>query len=468
MNILRRMFKKDSLDNYLKGDANLTKVLGAKDLLSLGIGAVIGTGIFILPGTVAATKAGPAIVISFILAAAICALAAMAYAELASAMPVAGSAYTYGNLLYGEVVGWILGWALILEYLLAVAAIATGWSAYFGYLVKPLFVIPKAISGSYDPSNGTYINLVAVIILLLVGWLSTKGKETSGIVQRFMVILKVAIILLFIIVGLFYVKSTNYMPLIPKEVNGAFGVKGIFAGAATVFFAFLGFDAVSSSAAEVKNPKKNMAIGIIGTLIIAAVLYALVGFVLTGMVSYTKLNVADPVAYALDSVGQRGIAYVITIGALAGMFTSLMAMVFAGSRLLYAMGRDNLLPPFLGEIDSKNGLPKNALVVVTIIVAILAGLLPLGRLTELVNLGTLLAFVFVSFGVILLRKNKTIKNDGYKMPLVPILPILSAMFSIYMIGKLQIETIIAGGIWFIIGLLIYLVYGMRHSRLNDK
>ncbi|CAH0416727.1 amino acid permease [Periweissella fabaria] len=468
MSIIQRMFKKDSLENYLNEDMHLTKVLGAKDLLSMGIGAVIGTGIFILPGTVAATTAGPAIVFSFIIAAIICALAAMAYAELASAMPVAGSAYAYGNLLYGEVIGWVLGWALILEYLLAVAAIATGWSAYFSYFVKPLFQIPTAIAGSFDPSHGSYLNVVAILILIFVGWLLTKGKQTSSAVQRLMVLLKIAIIVLFIVVGFFYIKADNYSPIIPPRAHGAFGIQGVFAGAASVFFAFLGFDAVSSSAAETKNVKRNMPIGIIGTLIVAAILYALVGFVLTGMVHYTHLNVSDPVAFALERVGQRGIAYLLTIGALAGMFTSLMAMVFAGSRLLYAMGRDRLLPPFLGEIDEKNGLPKKALIVVVIIVSIMAGLVPLGQLAELVNMGTLLAFIFVSLGVILLRKNKTIKNDGYKMPLVPVLPIASALVSLYLMTTLQKTTLIAGGIWFVIGILIYLGYGMRRSHLNDK
>lgn len=468
MSIIQRMFKKDSLENYLKGDQHLTKILGAKDLLSMGIGAVIGTGIFILPGTVAATTAGPAIVISFLLAAIICGLAAMAYAELASAMPVAGSAYAYGTLLYGEVIGWVLGWALILEYLLAVAAIATGWSAYFGFFIKPFFTIPTAIAGPFDPSHGTYFNLVAVLILLVVGWLLTKGKHTSSTVQFLMVLLKIAIIVLFIVVGIFYIKTANYTPLVPPRLHGSFGIQGVFTGAAMVFFAFLGFDAVSSSAAEVKNPKRNMAIGIIGTLVIAAVLYALVSFVLTGMVHYTKLNVSDPVAFALDSVGQRGVAYLLTIGALVGMFTSLMAMVFAGSRLLYAMGRDHLLPPFLGQVDKKNGLPKKALGVVTIVVIILAGLVPLGQLAELVNMGTLLAFIFVSFGVLLLRKNTTIKNEGYKMPWVPVLPIISALFSIYLITTLQKVTLIVGAIWFVIGLIIYIGYGMRYSRLNDR
>lgn len=468
MGIMQRMFKKDSLESYLKDDLKLTKTLGAKDLLTMGIGAVIGTGIFILPGTVAATTTGPAIFLSFILAAFICAMVAMAYAELASAMPVAGSAYAYGSLLYGEVIGWILGWALILEYLLAIAAIATGWSAYFAFFIKPLFKLPMAISGPLDPSHGTYFNLVAVLILLIVGWLLTKGKQTSGTVQFLMVLLKIAIIVLFIVVGFFYIKSSNYMPLVPPRIHGAFGVQGIFTGAAMVFFAFLGFDVVSSSAAEVKNPKRNMAVGIIGTLIIAALLYALVSFVLTGMVPYTKLNVSDPVAFALDSVGQRGVAYLLTIGALVGMFTSLMAMVFAGSRLLYAMGRDHLLPPFLGEIDKDKGIPKQALIIVTIIVALLAGLVPLGQLAELVNMGTLLAFVFVSFGVILLRKNKTIKNEGYKMPLVPVLPIVSSLVSIYLITMLQKTTLIVGAIWFVVGLIIYIVYGMRHSRLNEK
>lgn len=467
MSFWQRVLQKDSVEHYIQGDQKLTPFLDGKDLVLMGVGAVIGTGIFIIPGTVSATTTGPAIVISFFLAAALCSLAGMAYSELTSAMPVAGSAYTYGHILYGEGIGWLLGWVLVLEYILAIAAVATGWSAYFSFFVKPFFTMPTAINGAFDPGHGSFINLPAVVIILLVGWLMLRGKQVSRRVQDIMVLMKIGIILLFIVVGFFYIKSANYTPFIPPRAHGAFGVQGIFAGTALVFYSFLGFDSISSSAAEVKNVKRNMPIGIFGTLAVVVILFSLVGFVLNGMVNYTHLNISDPIAYALNLVGQPVVAYMITIGALVGMFTSLTAMTFAGSRLIYAMGRDCLLPPALGKVDDKTGLPKNALITVVICIAAVARVVPLGELTSLVNIGTLLAFVFVSGGIILLRRNKKIVNNGYKMPLVPLLPIISAGFSIYLITQLQKTTLIASAIWFVIGIIVYLLYGIKHSRMND-
>lgn len=265
MQLWQRMFKKESLTAYLKSDEHFAKTLTAKDLIGLGIGAVIGTGIFILPGTVAATTAGPGVVFSFIIAAIVSGLVAMAYSETASAMPVAGSAYSYGNVIFGEVVGWVLGWALILEYALGVAAVSTGWSAYFANLIAPVFKLPTALSGAYNPAQGTYVNLVAVIIVLLIGLMLRGGMKESKRIQNAMVLLKVAIIIIFIVVGFFFIKSSNLMPMIPARLHGAFGVQGVLAGTSMVFFAFLGFDALSASAAEVKNPKRDMPIGIIGT-----------------------------------------------------------------------------------------------------------------------------------------------------------------------------------------------------------
>lgn len=275
--------------------------MNAKDLVMLGVGAVIGTGIFILPGTVAALYSGPAIVISFILATIVCTFAAMCYAEFSSALPIAGSAYSYGNIVFGEVIGWVLGWALILEYMLAVASVSTGWSAYFLSFIKGFGIsVPKALTGPFDPAHGTYINIFAIIIVLLIGLIISRGAKTSIMVNNIIVVVKIAIIFLFLAVGLFYVKPTNWVPFMP------FGVKGIMTGASLVFFAYLGFDVVSASAAEVKNAKKNMPIGIIGTLLICTILYILVAAVLTGMTSYTKLNVSDPVSFALHLVNQTG------------------------------------------------------------------------------------------------------------------------------------------------------------------
>ena len=466
MGMWQRMFKKESLDIYMSSDENFEKTLNAKDLMALGIGAVIGSGIFVLPGTVAATTTGPAIIFSFILAALVSSLVAMAYSEMSTAMPVAGSAYSYGNVIFGEVIGWVLGWALILEYMLSVSAVSTGWSAYFANLMSPLVKIPTALSGAFDPAHGTYINIVAVVIVLLIGLLLRGGMRQSKRVENAMVVLKLVIILAFIVIGFFFIKSSNYHPLIPERINGAFGWQGVITGTSMVFFAFLGFDALSSSAAEVKNPKRNMPIGIIGTLIVAAVLYGVMGLVLTGMVHYSKLNVADPAAFALQQVGQNWASLIITIGALIGMATMMYTMTYAASRLIYAVGRDGLLPGGVGKVN-KHGNPNRALAVATIVIAIFSGLVPLDKLVDLVNVGTLLAFIVVSIGILPLRHRKDVNHDGYKMPGYPVMPIISAMLSGFLITQLHVETLIAAGIWFIIGIVLYMTYGIRHSRMNN-
>ena len=465
MSLGSRIFQREKLDRYLETDKKFIKTMSAVDLISLGIGAVIGTGIFILPGTVAATKAGPGIILSFIVAAIVCSTSAMCYAEFASALPVAGSAYSYGNLVFGEVIGWVLGWALILEYVLAVAAVSSAWGAYFQSFLKGFHInFPTAISGPFNPAGGTYGNVIAIIIVLLISWMLSYGMRSSTLVNNTIVFVKIGIILLFIVVGLFYVKPSNWHPFLPYGWIGGHG--GVFGGAAAVFFAYLGFDAVSSSAAEVKDPKKNMPIGIIGTLIVATVLYVGVSIVLTGMVSYTKLDVADPVAFALQFVQLNWVAGIISIGALAGMFTMMVTMIYSSSRLIYSIGRDGLLPQFLGKLD-KRGNPRNSLTIVTVIIAIMGGFVPLDQLTNLVNIGTLIAFLFVSYGIIPLRHNKEIQNNhGYQVPFYPVLPIVSVLLCLFMLSQLQAETWIASGIWFAIGLVIYFSYGMWHSKIN--
>ncbi|AEV95680.1 APC family permease [Pediococcus claussenii] len=461
MNLKQTIFRKEPFENYLATDQRFEKTMSAKDLLALGIGAVIGTGIFILPGTVAALKAGPSIILSFVIAAIVCALAGMCYAEFASSLPVAGSAYSYGNIVFGEMIGWIMGWALILEYVLAVAAVSTGWSAYFTSFLHGFGLnIPKVISGPFDPAHGTYINLVAILIVIAIAILLSRGFQSSIRINNIMVVIKLAIIVIFIITGLFYIKPSNWQPFFP------YGVHGTFAGASTVFFAYLGFDVVSSSAAEVKNPSKNMSIGIIGTLIIATFFYILVSIVLTGMVSYTKLNVADPVAFALNLVHQNWVAGLLSLGAIAGMTTMMIAMIYSSSRLVYATGRDGLLPKQLGKLTGAHYYPKNSMIAVTVIIAILGGLIPLDQLTNLVNIGTLLAFTLVSFGIIPLRKRTDIPNNGFKVPGYPYIPIISGLACIYLITTLSPITWIGSLIWFGIGLIIYFSYGIHHSHLN--
>jgi APA family basic amino acid/polyamine antiporter len=458
------IFRKESLDRYLGADKLFVKTMNARDLMAIGIGTVIGTGIFILPGTIAAKQAGPGVSLSFLLSAIVCAFAAMCYAEFASALPVAGSAYSYGNVVFGEFFGWLLGWALILEYMLAVASVSTGWAAYFNSFIESFGLkIPHALSGPFDPAHGTYINIVAVIIVLLITVMLAHGMQSSVRVNNIAVVIKVAIILIFIVAGLFFIKPKNYHPFLPYHMSG------VIHGATTGFFAYLGFDCVSSSAAEVKNPKKNMPLGIIGTLGIVAVLYMGVAIVLTGMVKYTKLDVANPVSYALQLVHQNWLAELLSIGALVGMFTMMVAMIYSSSRLIYAIGRDGLLPAFLGKLDKKSHSPQVALWVVAVIIAAMGGLVSLDQLTSLVNIGTLFAFTLVSFGIIPLRRRKDIGNrGGFKVPLYPYIPILSGLLCLAMMTQLKLETYVGAGIWFLIGLIIYFTYGYRHSKLNAQ
>jgi APA family basic amino acid/polyamine antiporter len=293
----------------------------------------------------------------------------------------------------------------------------------------------------------------------LISFILSLGVKTSVRFNNLIVILKIAIIIVFLLVGMFYVKPANWHPFLP------FGVSGVFKGASLVFFAYLGFDAVSASAAEVKNPKKNMPVGILGTLIICTILYILVSIVLTGMVSYTKLNVANPVSFALQLVNQNWVAGIISLGALAGMFTMMVTMIFSSSRLIYSIGRDGLLPKFLGEVSPKHHIPANAMLIVTLIICLMGGFVSLDQLTNLVNIGTLIAFTFVSLGIIPLRKRQDIPNDGFKVPFYPVLPIISVILCVLMMTQLSAETWIASIIWFIFGMIIYFAYGIKHSQL---
>ncbi|EEJ40301.1 amino acid permease [Limosilactobacillus vaginalis] len=458
------IFRKESLDRYLGADKLFVKTMNARDLMAIGIGTVIGTGIFILPGTIAAKQAGPGVSLSFLLSAIVCAFAAMCYAEFASALPVAGSAYSYGNVVFGEFFGWLLGWALVLEYMLAVASVSTGWAAYFNSFIESFGLkIPHALSGPFDPAHGTYINIVAVVIVLLITVMLSRGLQSSVRVNNIAVVIKVAIILIFIVAGLFFIKPKNYHPFLPYHMSG------VIHGATIGFFAYLGFDCVSSSAAEVKNPKRNMPLGIIGTLGIVTLLYMGVAIVLTGMVKYTRLDVANPVSYALQLVHQNWLAELLSIGALIGMFTMMVAMIYSSSRLIYAIGRDGLLPAFLGKLDKKSHSPQVALWIVAVIIATMGGLVSLDQLTSLVNIGTLFAFTLVSFGIIPLRRRKDIGNrGGFKVPLYPFIPILSGLLCLAMMTQLQLETYIGAGIWFTLGIIIYFTYGYWHSKLNDK
>jgi basic amino acid/polyamine antiporter, APA family len=460
------LFRKKSIAAMLleseKKGASLKKDLGAFDLTMLGIGAIIGTGIFVLTGVAASTHAGPALIISFILSGLACVFAALCYAEFASSVPVSGSAYTYSYATFGELMAWVLGWDLILEYGVASSAVASGWSGYFQGLIGGFGIhLPKALTSAYNPAEGTFIDLPAILIVLFIAVLLTQGVKKSAKFNTIMVIIKIAVVLLFIAVGVWYVEPANWTPFMP------FGFDGVAVGAATVFFAYIGFDAVSTAAEEVKNPKRDMPIGIIASLAVCTVLYIVVSAILTGIVPYTELNVKNPVAFALNYINQDWVAGFISLGAITGITTVLLVMLYGQTRLFYAISRDGLLPKVFSKVNEKTQTPMVNTWVVATMVAFFAGVIPLGKLAELTNIGTLFAFIVVSLGVLVLRKTQPNLKRAFKVPFVPVIPILAILFCGYLSLQLPPTTWTTFAIWIAIGLLVYFLYGRRNSKLND-
>jgi len=444
-----------------ESSTSLKKALGAFDLSMLGIGAIIGTGIFVLTGVAAAEHAGPALILSFVLAGLACVFAALCYAEFASTVPAAGSAYTYSYAAFGEIIAWMMGWTLILEYGFASSAVASGWSGYFQGLLKGFGIeLPKAISSAYNPSAGTYVDVPAILIVLVITFLLTQGVKKSSRMNNIMVLIKLAVVLLFIAVGAWYVKPVNWTPFMP------FGFSGVATGAATVFFAYIGFDAVSTAAEEVKNPKRNMPIGIIASLLVCTVLYIVVSAILTGIVPYTELNVKNPVAFALTYIHQDWVAGLISVGAITGITTVLLVMMYGQTRLFYAISRDGLLPSIFSKVNKKSHVPVLNTWVTAGAVSVFCGIIPLGKLAELTNIGTLFAFIVVSIGVLVLRKTQPDLTRGFKVPFVPVVPILAVVFCGYLVLQLPKMTWISFGVWLVIGLFIYFFYGRNHSKLN--
>ncbi|PEB52309.1 amino acid permease [Bacillus pseudomycoides] len=441
----------------------LNQTLGAFDLTLLGIGAIIGTGIFVLTGIVAAKHAGPAIVLSFVLAAIVCACVAFCYAEFSSTVPVSGSVYSYTYITLGEIFAFIVGWCVMLEYLLATSAVAAGWSAYFQSLLLGFHIkIPALFASAPGMGKGGIIDLPAVFIILIVTFLLSRGTKESARINNIMVIIKLAVILGFIIVGGQYVKPDNWQPFLP------FGFHGVIGGAATVFFAFLGFDAVATAAEEVKRPQRNVPIGLLVSLCICTILYIGVSFVLTGMIPFTELNVADPVAYALRVVGEDKIAGLLSVGAIAGLTTVLLVAMFAFVRVSYSMSRDGLLPKKLSSVHKRFQTPFFNTWIAGGIAAILAGFVDLNLLANLVNMGTITAFIFVSISVIVLRKTKPNIARPFRAPLVPFLPIVSIISCMYLAFNLSQVTLISFGVWIMVGILIYFVYARKHSNVRKQ
>ncbi|WP_409291695.1 amino acid permease [Peribacillus sp. SCS-37] len=462
MSVFRKKSIQALLSETSKKDIQLSKDLGAFDLTMLGIGAIIGTGIFVLTGVAAADYAGPALVLSFVLSGLACVFAALCYAEFASTVPVSGSAYTYSYASFGELIAWILGWDLLLEYGFASSAVASGWSGYFQGLLAGFGIhFPHALTAAYNAKEGTYVDLPAIIIIVIIAFLLTQGVRKSAKFNTVMVIIKVTVVLLFIAVGVWYIKPSNWQPFMP------FGFDGVTAGAATVFFAYIGFDAVSTAAEEVKNPQRNMPIGIISSLAICTVLYIIVSLILTGIVPYTQLGVNNPVAFALNYINQDWVAGFISLGAITGITTVLLVMMYGQTRLFYAISRDGLLPGVFSRVSKKNNTPVFNTWITCAIVAFFAGVLPLEDLAKLTNIGTLFAFIMVSIGILYLRRSNQAPKTGFKVPFVPLIPILAILSCGYLSLQLPKETWTAFAIWLVIGLVVYFAYGRRHSKLNQ-
>ncbi len=445
--------------------SGLKKVLGPLDLVLLGIGAIIGTGIFVLTGTGALT-AGPALTLSFLLAGLACGFAALCYAEFASTIPVSGSIYTYAYSTLGELVAWIIGWDLILEYGLATSAVSVGWSGYAQSLLAGFGIrLPQALMAAPGaiPGVETLINLPAALIMLAVTFVLSRGVHESARLNNIMVVIKLAVVMLFIAVGVWHVKPENWQPFMP------FGFSGMFNAAALVFFAFIGFDAVTSAAEEVKNPRRDLPIGIIGSLVVCTVLYMVVAAIMTGIVPFEKFAGVDhPVSLALQYAGKNWVAGFIDAGAITGMTTVILVMAFGQSRILFAMSRDGLLPKRLSTIHPRFATPYFTTWVVGIVFASIAALVPLHVLAELINIGTLAAFTLISVAVLVLRKTRPDLPRAFRCPGAPIVPLLSAALCLFLMIFLKPFTWFAFLAWMAAGLVIYFGYARRRSHLHPK
>lgn len=443
----------------------LKKVLGPLDLVLMGIGAIVGTGIFVLTGTGALT-AGPALTLSFVVAAIACGFAALCYAEFASTVPVAGSIYTYSYATLGELVAWMIGWDLLLEYGLATSTVAVGWSGYFQSLIAGFGMhLPDALTAAPGavPGKETLFNLPALIIMLVLTAMLSLGVRESARVNNVMVVIKISVVLLFIVVGARHVTPANWQPFMP------FGASGVMSAAALVFFAFIGFDAVTSAAEEVKNPERDLPIGIIGSLAICTILYVIVSGIMTGIVPFKEfLGVDHPVSLALQRAKENWFAGFVDLGAILGMTTVILVMAFGQTRILFAMSRDGLLPKKLSSVHPKYGTPFFATWVVGIVFGLIAAVVPLGVLAELVNIGTLAAFCLVSFAVIVLRKKRPDLHRAFRCPGVPVVPLLAIVFCAALMSFLSAVTWIAFLVWLVIGLVVYFGYARHRSTLATQ
>lgn len=489
MNVFRTKSVEQSIADTDEPDHQLRKNLHAIDLVVFGVGVIIGAGIFVLTGTVAASNAGPAIALSFVIAGVACALAALCYAEFASTVPVAGSAYTFSYATFGELVAWIIGWDLALEFTIGSSALAVGFSGYLQELLAgTAFEVPASLASA---ENGI-INLPAVVISLLVMMVLIWGIKLSSRINQVVVALKLLVVAAVIIVGIGYVDTANYTPFIPESqptegASGSFsqlplitsllgidpavyGLAGVVAGASIVFFAFIGFDIVATTAEEAHNPQKDVPIGILGSLAIVTGLYMAVSLIITGMQSYTDIDPDDaaPLATAFDAVGVPWMGNLVAVGACVGLTVVVMILMLGQTRVAFAMARDGLLPTALAKVHPKYGTPSRITLITGLAVAVISGFVDLTTLANLVSIGTLFAFVLVSIGVVVLRRSRPDLPRAFRTPAAPVVASLSVVLCIYLMLNLTGETWIRFVVWMGIGLVVYFTYGYRRSRLGRR
>jgi len=472
---------KSLLDETTEARHGLKRTLGAFNLTMMGIGAIIGAGIFVLTGQAAAEYAGPGIIYSFIIAGIICVFAALCYAEFASLIPVAGSAYSYAYVTMGEFAAWIIGWGLTLEYLFSASTVSVGWSGYFVSLLHDFGLdIPSYLASSpltYDSklgwqATGAVINLPAMAIVAVIGVMISIGIKTAQRLNDILVVVKMLVILLFIICGIAFIKTENWVPFVPENtgVFGQYGWSGIFRGAGVVFFAYIGFDAISTLAQESRNPQKDMPKGMLGSLAVSTLAYMVVSLVLTGIVSYKLLNVADPIAVAVNAFGPSftWLRFVIKIAILAGLTTVILVMLLGQARIFYTMAQDGLLPSIFGKVHPTFRTPFFTTILISIVALFITGFFPVGILGQITVMGALLAFAIVCFGVLVLRYTQPLLHRPFKTPFVPWIPLAGTLLCIMQMIYLEGITWIQLILWMILGIIIYFSYGQKHSKVRTE
>jgi APA family basic amino acid/polyamine antiporter len=478
MGVLRTLDVDEVLKRQDSGD--LKRTLRGRDLIGFGVGIIIGTGIFTLAGVEAKTHAGPAVTLSFVIGAVVAALAALCYAELASSVPTAGSAYTYAFATLGEIFAWIIGWDLLLEFALGAAVVSRGWSGYLANLLG----LPQELFG-----EEATVNIGAVLIIAVLTVVAVVGIKLSSLVTNVLVIVKVAVCVLILAVGVFYIKASNLTPFIPPSQppsegtdtlhqpivqaalgleQSVYGIAGMMTAAAIVFFAYTGFEALANLGEETKNPTKDLRVGILGALGICALLYIGVSIVLTGMIPYTNIDVGAPLASAFDDVGQHWVGALISLGAVTGLTSVMMVELVTIGRIGFAMGRDGLLPKKLGTVHPKWGTPHRVTIGGAVLIALLAAFIPISELSDMVSIGALSAMIIVALAVPVLRRKRPELKRPFRVSFSPVLPIVAALACLYLMLNLDVLTWIRFAGWLALGMLIYFFYGRKHSRLADK